>query len=325
MSLPWMKSLKYNPLQPLLKFNDPALGYFTRRDLLDEHPGPADQFLENPQVIKLQAKQLPDGSWSYPARKNAHPSENYHLLETFRKLGILIETYGLDRGQEAVARGAEYLLAHQSPEGDIRGIFGSQYGPHYTAGMLELLIKAGYGDDPRVHKIFKWYQITRQTDGAWAWPLRTTGMNYQNAIKMDYPVGSDFSKPFSHALTMFVLRAYAAHPEYRKSPLAWKAGELLKSRFFQPDRYSDRKAVDYWFKFQHPFWWGNLLTALDSLSLLGFVAEDPEISRGLEWFLVNQLETGLWPTGYRKGDQADANQAWVGLAVCRVLKRFSKT
>lgn len=42
----------------------------------------------------------------------------------------------------------------------------------------------------------------------------------------------------------------------------------------------------------------------------------------LPWFKSNQEEGGLWPTGYGKGKKAQEVKLWVGLAVCRVLKRF---
>lgn len=322
MTLTWQKNLKYDPLPALSSSADPALVHFCRRDLLAEDPGPQAKLWEIPEVECTLRKQGTDGSWSYPARKRGHPGENYDLLETYRILGYLIERWGMDRSHPAVARAADYLLAHQTPEGDIRGIFGSQYAPHYTAGMLELLIKAGYSADPRIDLAFQWFEDTRQDDGGWAWPLRTAGVSYQAAIASDHPVQTDPARPFSHALTMFIIRAYAAHQRYRKSLTALKAGELLLGRFFQADSYADRRDAEYWFKFQHPFWWGNLLTALDSLSLLGFTADHLAIRQGLDWFTAAQGENGLWPTGYSSGKQADQDQAWVGLAICRVLQRL---
>jgi hypothetical protein len=324
MSNKWNDTLYLNPIPSLLAFGDQTLAFFTRRDLMDESHGTPAQLWSEQECQTILAKQNTDGSWLYPRRKNSHPTENYHLLQTFRNLGYLIEIYGMDRSQVEVSRAAEYLLNHQSDEGDIRGIFGSHYAPHYTAGILELLIKAGYKDDARVHKAFHWYGETHQDDGGWAWPLRTSKTRYQDAIEMENPVISNYSKPFSHALTGFVIRAYAAHPDYRDSPDAIQAGKLLKSRFFISDKYVDRKAAEYWFKFQYPFWWGNLLTALDSLSLLNFDTDDSEVKLGLSWFISNQKDTGLWPTGYGKGNQADRSQGWVSLAVCRVLKRFHK-
>ena len=321
----WLRNLIESPIEPLLDFDDPALDYFTRRDLLGEEVREIQDLWTLPELGKLLEIQKMDGSWAYPKRgKGAHPSENYHILQTYRTLGILIEMYGMDQSHPAISGAADYLFSHQSDEGDFRGIFGSQYAPHYSAGILELLNKAGYARDPRIQLAFQWVEGSRQEDGGWAWPLRTTRTRYQDAIEKTEPVKSDPTKPFSHALTGFVIRAYAAHPDQRSSPIARKSGELLKARFFKSDKYPDRRDVSYWLKFQYPFWWGNLLTVLDSLSYIGFSAQDPEVKKGLKWFWENQLPTGFWPTGYGQGTKTDFNQAWVALAVCRMLKRFDQ-
>ncbi len=315
--------LRVDPVPKLLSLENEALRYFVGRDLLNEETGPIKSLWELPKTGKILIKQQPDGSWKYPSsRKSGYENENYNLLETYRQLRFLIDQFGMNNAHPAISMAADYVFSHQSEQGDIRGIFGSQYAPHYTAGLLELLIKAGYIDDPRIEKCYAWFQANRQEDGGWAWPLRTANVNYHDAINQDEPVQSDRSKPFAHSLTGFVLRAYAAHPEYRNSEGAWKAGELMKSRFFRPDKYSDRKAADYWLKFQFPFWWVNLLSALDSLSLIGFSREDEAIERGLEWFITNQNDDGLWPTGYGKGKKAKTMNEWVGLAICKVLVRF---
>jgi hypothetical protein len=117
------------------------------------------------------------------------------------------------------------------------------------------------------------------------------------------------------------LRALAAHEAYRRRPEVVAAGEALKSRIFQADRYGDRRAPSYWLKFQFPFWWANLLTALDTLLRLEFRPLDEEIAAGLQWFLDHQAADGLWPTGYDSGRTAAENRRWVGLAICRILAR----
>jgi len=136
------------------------------------------------------------------------------------------------------------------------------------------------------------------------------------------PVEPDRTKPFSHNWTDMVLRAFAVHPVYRKSPEARKAGELLKSRFFQPDLYNSYKEARYWTRFVH--WWPNLLTSMESLLLLGFSPDDPDIRKGLEWFLENQQEDGLWRCEYgkRSGDEKPVERAWLTLRICRMLKGF---
>jgi len=312
-------------LPGLLGFEDPALVHLTQRDLLGEEIGDHSSLLNLPKVKRILNQQEEEGFWPYPGnRRNAHPTENYHILQTYRMLGVLIDQYALDRSIPQVARAAEYLFAHQTSEGDIRGIFGSQYAPHYTAGLIELLIKAGYQDETRIDRAMTWFKAMRGEDGGWAWPLRTTGVDYADAIGMDNPVQPDLSKPFSHVLTGFVIRVYAVHPRYRADPIAHRAGVLLKGRFLKADKYPDRRGAAYWLKFQYPFWWGNLLTALDSLSKLGFSIHDHQVAEGISWFLENQEENGFWPTGYGSGKGAPRNQAWVALAVCRFLKAFSR-
>jgi hypothetical protein len=136
------------------------------------------------------------------------------------------------------------------------------------------------------------------------------------------PIPPDRARPHAHLATGMVLRAFAAHPAYRRSEEARLAGERLKSRFFRPDKYNDRKASSYWTKFQYPFWWTNILTALDSLSLLGFSTADDDIKKGLDWFVSNQEEDGLWPNGYGSGSKVARERRWIGLAACRVFKRL---
>jgi hypothetical protein len=65
-----------------------------------------------------------------------------------------------------------------------------------------------------------------------------------------------------------------------------------------------------------------LLTALDTLSRLGFDRRDSKIAEGLDWFVAHQSPDGLWETGYGSGKRAPENRCWVGLAACRVLERF---
>ena len=131
-----------------------------------------------------------------------------------------------------------------------------------------------------------------------------------------------FARPYAERMRTVIAHLANAHPEYRHRPEVIAAGACLKERFFKSDQYNDRKTPAYWLKFQFPFWWANLLTALDSLSLMGFDRDDPDISGGLSWFLSNQSPDGLWETAYGSGKSAARMRAWVGLAVCRMLKRF---
>jgi hypothetical protein len=324
------KKLPIDPLPSLLSSEDKALTYFVKRDLLEQEVGPLDSLREMPRAQRLMQKQQEDGSWRYPGKnRNVYPETNYDLLETFRSSGQLVAMYGFDRQHPAMASAAEYVFSCQTKEGDIRGVLGTQYMPYYHGLLLELLIRAGYEDDPRVEKGLDWLLTMRQDDGGWLIPLQAVPAKEKTReLWSAPPVPPNRSRPFSHLATGMVLRAFAVHPRYRELEEVRIAGERLRSRFFQSDKYNDRKAPGYWTKFQFPFWWTNILTALDSLALIGFPADDDEIHKGLRWFMSNQEKNGLWRTSYERAKAKELTtkerdaMLWVGLATCRMFKRF---
>jgi hypothetical protein len=206
----------------------------------------------------------------------------------------LVEKYGMTRDQSAMRRAAEYLFLHQTDEGDFRGIYGNQHSPNYSAGIMELLIKAGYEGDARIARGFEWLLDIRQRDGGWAIPLSTVGAKLNALTTNGDTVQPDRAKPFSHLVTGVVLRAFAAHKQPHVSLEARNAGALLGSRLFRRDVYPGRNAADFWSKFSYPFWFTDLLSSLDSLSLLGFNSEDAAISNALDWFVARQRPSGFW-------------------------------
>ena len=316
----WKKPLPYDPIPYLKSFDNPALTYFTRRDLLDESPGPLESLWILPQPARLLHRQRPDGSWLYPG-KTRDPGHKYTQVETYRTLGVLVEKYVFDRRHEAIARLAEFLFACQTSEGDIRGVYGTQFTPNYTAAMLELLIKAGYTFDERIERGFTWLTSMRQDDGGWAIPITTTSVRWAEAELLPKPLQPDRQQPFSHMVTGVVLRAFAAHPHWRSSPEARQAGELLVSRLFQRDAYRGRGDKAYWEATSFPFWFTDIVSALDSLSILGFTREDASIQSALDWFAARQQPDGTFDLRMLRSAEKDT-PAWVALAICRIFKRL---
>ncbi|MCD1293979.1 hypothetical protein CUJ83_03080 [Methanocella sp. CWC-04] len=329
----WSEHLKYDPIPAFLSSNNEAIIYYVKRDLLDEESGPVSQLWKLPEAQKIIRKQQADGTWKYPGKQIVvYPGHHYRLVETWKQFRYLVEKYEITKEHPAAEKAAEFLFSCQTDEGDIRGMIGNQYATYYTGAIMALLIRAGYADDPRIKKGFKWLLPMRQKDGGWTIPLLTVKFDRKTIYRLtsEYcePVEPDRSRPFSHNWTGMVLRAFAAHPEYRKCEEARLAGELLKSRFFKKDSYSSYMSASNWIRFQYPFWWPNLLTAFDSLSLMGFSGKDADIRKGLNWFIGHQEMNGLWKTTYvpeKKGsskDKAEDTQYWISLAICRVFKRF---
>jgi hypothetical protein len=329
---PWLKQLNLDPLAPLLASENEAILYFTRGDLLGEQVSPVQHLWQLPEAERILRRQQANGAWPRSG-ENKHPAINYQLIETWREFRFLVEKFGFNRAHPQVVQAAEFFFTCQTPEGDMRGFLANQYATYYTGAIMALLIQAGYADDPRVEKGFQWLLSMRQDDQGWTIPLITHKLNraaqYRLTSEFAEPLEPDRSKPFSHNWTGMVLRAFAAHPIYRSSEAARLAGNLLKSRFFQPDSYSSYQAASYWVRFEYPFWWNNLVAALDSLSLMGFSREDEHIQQALRWLIDHQEKSGLWKVSYAKpqGEKKETAKAremklWVSLAICRVFKRF---
>lgn len=317
----WTSLLKYDPLPHLLTSSNQAIAFFAARDLLGQKTRNSKALRDLPIPQGILRKQQEDGSWIYPGgNKSLRSAENYNQLETYRNLGFLIDMYGFTKSSPEITRAANFLFSFQTAKGDIRGILGKQYSPYYTAAIAELLIKAGYSKDDRIENVFEWLATMRQSDGGWALPLRTRGESLNAITSTSRPLEPDRTKPFSHLVTGMVLRAYAAHPTHRKSATAKNAGELLLSRFFQRDSYPDRSASDYWLRFSYPFWFTDLISAMDTLSKLGFTGKDPQMAEGVQWFVEHQQRGGYWKLKALKNQEKFETSLWLDLSICRVLK-----
>jgi len=170
----WRKELNFDPIPPLLASENEAILFFTQRDLLgSKKMEPIETLWQLSQVKKLIRKQQEDGFWKYPGGDTSIRSrEDYNQLETYRIIGELVEKYGVNKKLPAIQKAAEFLFSFQTEEGDFRGIYGTQYTPNYTAMIMEILIKAGYENDARIKKGFKWLLSIRQADGGWAIPFQ---------------------------------------------------------------------------------------------------------------------------------------------------------
>ncbi len=317
----WAAQLPVDPLPALLSLDDPALRWSVRRDLLEEPCEPEPLWLL-PGAARTLRRQRDDGSWRYPVGKQEpRPRHGYDQLATYEALLPLVEQYHLDGRHPAIRRAADFLLGFQTEEGDLRGIYGNQYTPNYTAAILELLIDAGCADDPRVEAGLSWLLSFRQDDGGWAIPFRTLGaQSFKRTMPLSAALQPDRTEPFSHLITGIVLRALASHPRYRELPETRVAAELLTTRFFIPDRYPDRRDADYWNKLRYPFRWTDVLSALDSITLVGLSIENDNVADGLRWLEAQQRPDGLWRSAYAKARDRRIHE-WVTFAAARVFHR----
>ncbi len=333
----WLSKLKYDPIETLLESDNYATNYYTKRDLLDLEVPPLESVwnLKEPQLLTKKLHE--DGYWKSKSQNNPKaPAMNYNLFETFKNFSKLVDMYEFNREHPQVDNIAEYLFSCQTDEGDIRGIISNQYAPYYTGMIVYLLIKAGYVDDPRITKAIEWLLTMRQDDGGWV--IGSPGCfgtyskeEQQILTTHDVETKKDFdrSKPFAHSGTGMVIKALAIHPIYSKSEDAKIASELLKSQFFKKDNYNSYKAADNWVNFKFPYFWTDLLSAMDSVTMIS-TKIDQHTEKAVNWFIDNQQSSGLWKHSYSKihkfveNDKTYEVQLWVTLTICRILRRIYK-
>jgi hypothetical protein len=312
--------LAVDPIPLLLASKSEAVRFFARRDLLGERKGDERSLWELPAARKLIETQRPDGSWKNPARKANQRA--YDTLQTNRTLGDLVEKCAMDKRHPVVRSAVDFIYSSQSDDGDIRGIYGSQYSPNYTASMTEIAIKAGFASDRRVGKALDWLFSVRQDDGGWAIPIRTRKVSFYDSMKLDSPIQPDKSKRFSHLVTGIVLRAFAAHPRWRENDEVRRAGALLVGRFFRSDAYVDRHASSYWECASFPFVWTDILSSLDTVSWLGTVRSEPNVRKDLDWLASKQKPSGYLGTKLLAYAREPDIDDWIVLAASRVFARL---
>jgi hypothetical protein len=312
-------------MSALASSRSPAIAFFTRRDLLGEHPGPVSDLWETREPLRIIRRQTASGSWSYPGgNRSLRSQENYDQIESFRQLGILVEQYGFTREHPAITPAVEFLLSFQTREGDIRGIYRNQYATTYVGAITELLVKAGYADDPRIARTFSWLLATRQSDGGWAIPMRTLGHRYRDfldAKRHPEPLPPDRSRPFSHLVTGMVLRAFAADPRWHRAPEVRRAADLLASRLFKRDPYADRGDASYWERVSFPFWFTDIVSALDTLSRLSVSPRSAPIASALQRLSELQHDDGTFALKLLRATDKEL-PCWICLAIYRSLQRW---
>lgn len=120
---PGAVKLKTNPIPTLLSCGNPAIEYFTRKDLLDEKVGPVTDLWQLPDVIKILKKQEKNGSWKYPGkiREDLRSREDYDQFETYKTLGMLVEKYGLNRDHYKIQKAANTYSVVRPLKGILEG------------------------------------------------------------------------------------------------------------------------------------------------------------------------------------------------------------
>jgi len=149
---------------------------------------------------------------------------------------------------------------------------------------------------------------------------------YRLASEHAEPLEPDRSKPFSTTR-----RVWSCAPLPPQPPPPLRGGQS-RGRPAQVEVLPARslhsyQAASYWVRFQFPFWWNNLVAALDSISLIDQARDEPMEPRD---YLADRPPTARRPLAgvVRRGSDCGQckdrrTRLWVTLAICRVLRRVN--
>jgi hypothetical protein len=332
----WRARLASDPIPRLLREGSPSVLARVRRDLIDdsEAPTPAE-IAEYPEVKSVLKKMEKNGTYAPKALEKALGGAKFATcLATLRALDRLADfgmrLEGADGAASPLRKIADALLASQAGDGGIGDLAladtpkgrAKSVALHFQGWAVSALCRAGFEGDPRVERGFQHLLERRQDDGGWAW----RGVRTDSA-----------ARPSSHLVTGMVLRAFASSTQRRGSREARRAGELLATRFLQPDRYEDRKAPAFWELLTEPRFYTDVLDGLDTITAIGLGKENSGVRTAEAYLRSRQGNDGLWCPGPPSklegaaargaGDKAkdkDVDAAiWLTLRVLVVLRRIN--
>jgi hypothetical protein len=96
---------------------------------------------------------------------------------------------------------------------------------------------------------------------------------------------------------------------------------LLAARLYRRDAYGDRRDRSYWDRVSFPFWFTDVVSALDSLSQIGAATEARPVLEALDHVRGLQRADGTFAFRLLKGEDPEL-PPWICLAVCRSLRRL---
>jgi hypothetical protein len=347
----WAQILKETPIDWLLEGSDPTIRYLTLRELLGkskddpEVVGAKKEIPSSPVVVKIMAKQHPEGYWE--DSKSPYIPKYKSSYWQIMILGHL----GMDKADVRVQKACELIFQFQQDEGGFscysmeqllreyerRKKLGRKLPPlpadewaaqiYYqqqisclTGNMSVALIRIGYKDDTRVKKALNWLAKIQMEDGGWQCPYWPVHANDKHSCFMGTICAMEaFSELPKQDLTAEIRQAIEKGAEF-----------LLMHRLFKADHHNYKVIKQVWLTLSFPwFWTYNILRSLDILTKLGYT-KDERLTDAVKILMQKRQKDGTWilesaPVG-RMHTNIEAKgkpSKWITLIALRVLKRLT--
>jgi len=323
-----------NPIDWLLKPDDPGVRYLALRDLIEadakELATAAKLAHSEGQIAQILAKMKKEGYWEKPgAGYSPKYTGTVWSLILLAQLGASLKT------DNRIATACSYVLEHALTEG---GQFSVNGPPSGTIDCLQGNLCAALLDvgcqDARLDQAFEW--MARSVTGQGVATLADKQAQvryYAGKCGPNFACGANNKLPCAWGATKVML-AFSKLPEEKKTPLIRKAIQtgvdfLLSTDLAEanyPSGYSDKPSGNWW-KFGFPvFYVTDMLQIVEALVGFGY-GNDPRLAKAIKMIDEKQDDQGRWPLEYDYTGKTWVNfgvkkqpNKWVTLRALRVLK-----
>lgn len=311
----WRALLRADPTPWLLEPENPAVRYWTLRNVLDRPPDDPEVLASQaaipgyPPLAELLAGQKRGGYWA---------KRDYYLPKhrgTFWVLCVLGDL-GLTLENDQVRRSCEFMFTFQREHGGFcrrrrvagRGIvWDNQPEPCTHARIVRFLIQFGHARDPRTRAAVDWLLAEQREHGMW-------------------DCGSP-GRPGCLRATHDVLRVAALDPVAAAHPAVARGADIVCNLLMKGNMSRYHVGIP-WTTLQYPYFDYSLLSTLDSLARLGHTSKEPTIAEAVEYLLSRQLRDGAWPLDHSPRcppfdiGQPGAPNKWLTLDALCVIRRL---
>ena len=215
----------------------------------------------------------PKGFWERREPRNVSEYVDFLYFPPFLSTNwraLVVAELGLDSTHPSIRKIAERLFEYKLRTSSPFNFYHEEV--CISANCARTLTRFGYGDDPRVRRLFDWLIEDQREDGGWNCSAGTPGT-------LD---------------AWEALAAFATVPKASRSPSMVRAIERGAEFYLDRALFKEGKRYAPWFRFHYPnHYFYDVLVGLDVLTQLGY-AGDRRLRPALEILREKRRRDGKW-------------------------------
>jgi len=273
------RQLEKKVLDWLLEPDQPSVRYRTLVDLLDRPVGDPEVRSAKSKIARIgwAAEQLrqqgPKGFWERREPRNVSEYVDFlyfppYLSTNWRAL--LLAELGLDSTHPQIRKVADLMFDYKLRTSSPFNFYHEEV--CISANCARMLTLYGFGDDPRVRRLYDWLIEDQREDGGWNCSAGTPGT-------LD---------------AWEALAAFAIIPKRSRSPRMERAIERGAEFYLKRELFKEGKRYEPWFRFHYPnHYLYDVLVGLDVITSLGY-GGDRRLGPALAILRKKRQKDGTW-------------------------------